>query len=348
VPATLRSESGAYHVDAYQFERFDFTGGSGDDLFYTGAAVGAVDGGDGADFWQSDFSAVLQRIVFDVGSTGRIRAAGVTSIENLERIDMTTGAGNDRITGADYADRIITGAGNDRIETGSRALQADGSIDVVGGGGGEDTLVVDAAGAAAGLTVWFGFSPSIIVRSSDGSYAIDAYETELLNFSGGGGADSVSGGADRDVLVGRDGADTLAGGDGVDRLNGGRGADSLLGGDSQDTLDGGQDADVLTGGGGPDTFVFAGARETAREAPDRITDLGNSDVIDLSLIDANALVDGDQAFVFVAEFTGAAGEAVLKVKQGATTLSLNTDEDETVEAVILIDGRHGDFSNFVA
>lgn len=119
---------------------------------------------------------------------------------------------------------------------------------------------------------------------------------------GGYGNDFMSGGAGLDVLRGEDGDDRLLGLSGVDRLTGDAGNDSLEGGAGQDTLIGGAGRDLLDGGAdiARDVFVFNAPsdsvefpmRDTIRNFVSRIDD------IDLSAIDANAALDGDQAFLF--------------------------------------------------
>lgn len=329
-PATLRSVSGKFQVDAYNMELFNFLGGRGFDSIFTGARGGTIDGGGGIDFWSSNFTGVTRRIVYDVETTTKIDPVGLSELKNLERIDMTTGSGGDRISGGDYADSISTGDGDDRIDPRSRALQLDSSYDFADGGNGTDTLVVDAAEATSGVIITASGAPSFFVRTADNSFMIDAYNVEVLEFTGGRFADSATGGAAAELLTGNNGADTLNGGDG------------------QDTIIGGSGEDMLGGGGGRDTFIFASISETTRGNPDRIVDLTAADVIDLSRIDANVHTLANDAFAFVAELTGVAGQATLKYRQGVTTLSMDVDGDARADAVILLDGRHDDHANFLS
>ena len=86
-------------------------------------------------------------------------------------------------------------------------------------------------------------------------------------------------------------------------------------GNGDDVMTGGGGWDVLFGGEGRDTFVYRSGDATndsdlsnGRQA-ERIMDFKlMEDHIDVSAIDANVNLRGDQAFVFVATFTGAAGE----------------------------------------
>ena len=139
------------------------------------------------------------------------------------------------------------------------------------------------------------------------------------------------------------------GSDGDDLLRGGSGHDSLHGGGGADTLQGGADADVLTGDAGADVFLFAKLSDSAWSAPDLITDLEASDVIDLSGIDADRSQAGDQAFHLVTALSGHAGEAALSYDSasGLTRLELDVDGDGHADAVIAISGDATAFTGFV-
>jgi Ca2+-binding RTX toxin-like protein len=164
---------------------------------------------------------------------------------------------------------------------------------------------------------------------------------------GAGHADSLYGGAGDDLLYGdRQAADFY---DGADLLKGGHGHDSLHGGGGADTLVGGAGGDELTGDAGSDVFLFAKISDSAWSAPDLITDLEASDVIDLSAIDADTTQAGDQAFHLVHALSGQAGEAVLAYDRGShsTRLELDVNGDGHADAVIAIDGDARGFTGLV-
>ncbi|HYI41678.1 MAG TPA: calcium-binding protein [Allosphingosinicella sp.] len=98
--------------------------------------------------------------------------------------------------------------------------------------------------------------------------------------------------------------------DGNFRLFGGAGNDVLTGGSGADTIFGGLRGDTLTGGAGNDIFRYDNSAESNSTERDGIQDFNAGDVIDLSRIDANDLLAGDQAFNFVggAAFSSTAGE----------------------------------------
>ncbi|WP_408887528.1 calcium-binding protein [Teichococcus aestuarii] len=159
-----------------------------------------------------------------------------------------------------------------------------------------------------------------------------------LALTGGAAADILSGRGNHDTLSGLEGDDTLRGGGGNDTLLGGAGNDTLLGGAGNDWLTGGAGADTLTGGAGNDRFIFAGGDAGPGAARDTVTDFSAAaytDQLDLSGIDANADLAGDQAFVLRMEagFT-AAGQLYL---QGGVLYG-NTDGDTEAEFEIALPG----------
>lgn len=116
-------------------------------------------------------------------------------------------------------------------------------------------------------------------------------------------------------ITGTSGADKLVGTNANEYISGGAGNDTINGGGGNDVIYGGLGRDVMTGGAGNDTFLFKAVAEMGRTSYTRdvITDFTKGqDKIDLSGIDANSKVSGDQAFSFLAgdnqAFTKKAGE----------------------------------------
>ncbi len=150
---------------------------------------------------------------------------------------------------------------------------------------------------------------------------------DIIN--GLGGFDILIGLAGNDILDGGTGNDTLNGGDGNDTLNGGGGTDILNGGNGNDLLLGSAGRDTMTGGAGADIFRFGAAIAdigTTAAARDIIADFvrADGDIIDLSAIDANTAVNGNQAFTFIgnAAFT-AAGQ--LRYANGVLEANINAN-----------------------
>jgi Ca2+-binding RTX toxin-like protein len=98
--------------------------------------------------------------------------------------------------------------------------------------------------------------------------------------------------------------------DGSFRVFGGAGNDVITGSQNADIIVGGLRGDTLTGGGGNDIFRYNSVEDSNSTERDGIQDFNAGDLIDLSRIDANTLLDGDQVFTFVgnAAFSKTAGE----------------------------------------
>ncbi|MEH2374450.1 calcium-binding protein [Nostoc sp.] len=125
----------------------------------------------------------------------------------------------------------------------------------------------------------------------------------ILNASGNN--NTLTGGSGNDTINASGGNSTLSGGGGNDTINAGSGNDILDGGTGNDILTGGTGTDVLTGGLGNDVFKFNSVSDsTPGLSRDVIKDfVGNGnlpgDRIDLSTIDANSNIAGNQAFTFI-------------------------------------------------
>ncbi len=99
----------------------------------------------------------------------------------------------------------------------------------------------------------------------------------------------------------------------------------------------------MTGGSGPDHFVFASLTDSTNAAPDTITDFltSDNDRIDLSAIDANTILAGNQAF-HLGGGGGHAGDIVVTYDgaNSRTVLQLYVDNDATVDSTIWLSGNH--------
>lgn len=225
------------------------TSGAGDDVLDGGDGQDTLDGGADTDTFQ-DTSGNDLSVNLD---SGLAVGNGSDVIENIENV--TTGAGNDNITGDDNKNLIDSGAGNNFVQAGA------GDDTVIGGADGDFIFGGDGADSLVGLSG---------VDSIDGGAGNDTLDggAEFDILDGGSGDDRILGGDGGDDLDGDDGNDTLDGGgdddfvfggDGNDVLNGGSGDDDLYGDDRNDILDGGADDDFVSGGLGDDIILETGS-----------------------------------------------------------------------------------------
>ncbi|MCA0399196.1 MAG: cadherin domain-containing protein [Proteobacteria bacterium] len=189
------------------------------------------------------------------------------------------GSGNNRLNGGNGDDVIIGGNGNDWIEGGAGA-------DRIDGGGTHGHILF--AGSLAGVNV------NLATGTGSGG---DAQGDTYVNVQ------HVDGSAFGDILTGDGGANTLFGLGGNDVIHGGGGDDRLAGGNG---------ADQMRGDAGHDVFDFNAIGESNVGAlSDIILDFTRGqDKIDVTTIDANAGLAGNQNFAFVGTgaFTGTAGQ----------------------------------------
>jgi Ca2+-binding RTX toxin-like protein len=313
-------------------------GGGGGDLFLVGPNTGidAYAGGAGTDRIQATAAntailvsalsgieeihaggfrgvTVVGSVAGDVLDFSGTVLTGIRLIDGGNGSDTITGsAGADVIFGNHGADTIAAGEGNDTIRFG---VNTDDFID---GGAGIDTLVSMVDGASL---VWTRVSGVEVVN------AFATFDEVLLGTTG------------NDVLDFS--AVALLGVSRIDALGG---ADTVIGSMGSDFIVGGAGGDTLTGGGSADVFAFERTTDSTAAAFDTITDfLQGTDLVDLSRIDANTGVAGDQAFAFlgVAGFGGVAGQA--RVDQGTpgiTALELDVNGDAIADMRIELVGTH--------
>ncbi len=186
------------------------------------------------------------------------------------------GSGADHISGNAAANRLEGKAGNDRLygRGGDDTLVGGGGRDFYDGGAGRDTVDFSAERVVVDLTLG-------TARAVGAGTPVE----QLVSI------ENVIAGARADVLIGDDAANRLRGGAGADDIAGCGGADVLIGGRGRDVFRFLAASD--SGAGGRD-LIAAGDGAVAFEAPGA----GVGDCIDLSAIDANLAVAGDQAFGF--------------------------------------------------
>ncbi|HET9638999.1 MAG TPA: M10 family metallopeptidase C-terminal domain-containing protein [Allosphingosinicella sp.] len=197
-------------------------------------------------------------------------------------IENATGGGGDDILIGNGVDNILLGnAGNDNMEgrVGNDTINGGLGADTMAGNAGNDTFFVDNGGD---LVVELAGEGTDLVLSSISYTLTDNVDNLTLTDSA---ANGTGNGLDN-VITGNAVANTLSGGAGNDRLIGGDGVDSLIGGLGNDIFVAEINATKV-------------ASKTGMISLDRVLDFAAGDVIDLSGIDANTGVAGDQAFTFV-------------------------------------------------
>ena len=325
----------------------DTLGGSGgDDSVHGGGGGDDLDGGDGDDHVSGDDGD--DHMDGDLGDDLVHGGSGDDTLSGGDGNDDLTGnsggddldgsSGDDSVSGGGGLDDLDGGAGDDELSggKGDDTMSGGGDDDTVMGGGGDDHLVGGGGGGSDDLD---GGNGDDTVSGGGGGDDLDGGNGDD-EVKGGGGDDTMSGGDDdsNDTLVGGGGGDDMDGGEGSDELNGGKGDDDISGGDGDDTVIGGGGDDTVSGGLGDDDFMFVRADGSTVSVSD--FEVGN-DVFDLSKIDADTAAEGNQAFVFVDTFTGAAGEATLSYDAvtGITTAVFQADADGLADLTLLIDGE---------
>jgi Ca2+-binding RTX toxin-like protein len=275
-------------------------GGIGNDTYIVDNAGDVVteNTGEGTDTVQSSVSFTLGANVDNLTLTG---TKSVNAYGNADSNVLIGNAENNLLDGAAGADQMVGGDGNDTY-----VVDNLGDFIIENTNEGTDTV-------RSSVTHTLGFNFENLVLTGTGS--INGTGNELAN-----------------VITGNDSANTLIGGGGEDLINGGGGDDILIGGDLHD---------VLTGGAGNDRFVFTSISDSALDTPgtdreDFITDFALGDRIDLSLIDANLGLAGDQAFVFDTDDSYSAGEITITNLGDRSYVIISVDGDATADMAFMV------------
>ena len=279
----------------------------------------------GTVWWNfNDITSDGKKVVFETNATNIFtdpnvggRNVGIAHLKFDESINYVFGGeGADLILGQDGSDQLFGDGGNDKIYGG-------GGNDVIKGGIGTDTLVGDVGSdtlvggdggdvliGGAGDDIFYGNTASLVGADVD-TLSYDAVarpvtfnlgNTAAQN-TGGAGTDrapnasieNVIGGSASDTLTGTSGANGLAGGSGRDALNGLGGSDRIIGGPDGDVIDCGVESSNAV-----DTVVLQSVNDSPVGATERdvLTNCKPGDLVDVSAVDANSVLSGDQAFIF--------------------------------------------------
>jgi Ca2+-binding RTX toxin-like protein len=241
---------------------------------------------------------------------------GGGSVNGGNGADLLLGLlGNDTINGNGGADFLVGGAGNDTLN----------------GGAGNDTAVFSGPLSAYGFSI-----------NAAGNFVVTDNRAGSPD-----GTDTLT--SIQNLQFGSQTFGLAFGTNGNDAFSGTAGADLLFGFNGNDNLTGGAGADRLTGGAGFDDFIFA-AGDTGVGAGNRdiILDFlggGGNEDIDLSAIDANTTVAGNQAFNFIgtAAFSDPTAGPTLAAGQVHYQL-FDSDGNGTLDSTLI----QGNFNNDLA
>ena len=254
-------------------------GNAGNDSLNGGIGADFMDGGIGNDNYTVDNAGDFVQEFAAAGTDKVSSSISYTLTANVENLTLT-GAANINGAGNSLNNSIVGNAANNQLfgNAGNDTLNGGLGVDFMDGGLGNDNYTVDNGGdfvqefAAAGTDK----------VSSSISYAL-TLNVENLTLTGAA-AINGAGNSLNNAITGNNASNVLFGGDGQDTLKGALGADTF-------------DYNALS-----ESLAGAASR-------DKITDFTSAqgDKIDLSTLDANQLLAGDQAFVFIgnAAFTAA-------------------------------------------
>lgn len=300
-----------------------------------------------------------------LGSAGNDKLTGTTSVESIYGFD-----GNDTIDGGSGTDKMFGGRGNDTY-----AVDSQSEIVTEKSGEGTDTVQSAVSYSLADTDGGGVNGDNIENLELTGSAKINGTGNALDNvLIGNSGVNILTGGLGNDTYVVNLTADTVkeiaSGGKdlvkssasftlsanvedltltGTAAIDGtGNSADNLIvGNKAANVITGGQGRDVMKGGAAADTFDFNSVKETlATAAHDLINDFKHlADHIDLSTIDADTTVAGNQSFSFLdvlgSEFSGSAGELRFVADGQNIIIEGNVDNDLAAEFQIELTGKIG-------
>lgn len=314
------------------------TGGKGNDMLIGGSGRDTLNGMAGEDI--ADYSGNYANFT--------ITAKGNGTYEVVDRVGNQL---TDLVSGVEWLvfdDKVL-----DLRDMSVKALSAVNGV--FGGAGTWETFSVtpepvvlellgtagnDVFNVSSSTTRVAGLAGTDTVRSSASfTLSADVERLELtgtaaINGTGNLNADIITGNAANNILQGMAGVDRLMGKDANDILLGGADADQLYGDAGNDRLDGGAGQDKMYGGAGADVFVFSFASDTARTKSDKVLDFQTGvDKIDLSAIDADIGVAGNQAFVY-----GSSADGVASLWMSGGYIYGDTNNDGTVDLAIYVTG----------
>ena len=264
--------------------------GDGDDaVTNTGRIAGDINLGNG------------NNVVINHGTIdgGPITGNGDDTVINTGfiKLSVALGGGNDTFIGSKFVDSVYDEAGDDVYKLGGgddSVIYGASGKDFFDGGTGTDTLNASFLGV------------SIAVNQGTKAVTLNGQTLAALSIQSGASTGTIKT------------FEVITGGDANDILAGGAANEKIVGYNGDDTIYGGGGADHLTGAAGNDTFVYLGLTDSGntKATRDTIQDfegagVAGGDVIDLSAIDADTKLFGDQQFHLIGPdtpFTNVPGE----------------------------------------
>lgn len=264
-----------------------------------------------------------------IGTTRPLPAGSLPDIGaaelNQRTFSTSPSSGSDVLTGTAAANTISGLSLNDRISGlgGDDTLNGNDGSDRLDGGDGKDTLN---GGQGSDLLIGGSGNDRLI-----GDTGVD------LAFFGGSTKVAIDLGLGRAVRGGE--TDTLSG---IEGAIGSSAADTFKGDANANWFQGGLGRDVFTGGGGRDFYDFNAVADSKSGSATRdvITDFTPlTDKLDLSGIDADPTVAGNQAFRWIGSGTlDGPGELGFVIVGGNTIVQASTDADAAAEFQIQLTG----------
>ncbi|MGO1079227.1 calcium-binding protein [Inquilinus sp. CA228] len=291
-------------------------GADGSDVLRGGAGADDLFGSAGIDL--VSFYGAAAAVTVDLGTgTGSGGDAQGDTYDGLENVNG--GTAGDTIRGNDATNVLNGYEGNDRLFGGDGGDSLLGGVgdDVLYGGAGADALD---GGAGIDTASYYTGPTGVLVSLTDGNGFGGEAEGDTLS-----GIENVSGSQGNDNLIGNSGANVLQGWNGSDGLFGRAGKDTL------------------TGGAGTDRYYFIALGDSVVGAnADVVTDFSHAqaDRIDLTGIDANTGMGGDQVFSFIGAnlYSGVAGQLRYAVVGAVTTVAGDVDGDGASDFHIQLTG----------
>jgi Ca2+-binding RTX toxin-like protein len=272
-------------------------------------------------------------IIFGTEADNTLFGTGTNDlIFGLGGDDLLIGSGgSDILVAGDGRDLLLGGIGNDTLwgELGDDTLSGGGGTDSLSGGQGQDLL-----NGGQGADVLDGGSGVDTASYIGSSVGVDVFLLFGWGFGGDAEGDTLS---QIENLTGSVHDDNLQGDADANTLTGGGGDDFLVGLGGNDRFVGGAGADRLIGDSGADRYIYTNIAESTFRAPDRIELIqSQGDRVDLSAIDADTTMDGNQAFTFIgsAGFSGIAGELRAFHIQGPDMIQGDVDGDGHADFLI--------------